>query len=63
MLIDDVNNLVENRELYIYGDSDQETEKAANDLRQQGFESVSEIQGGLAGWKAIQGATEGRATA
>ena len=63
MLIDDVNNLVENREIYIYGDSDQETEKAANDLRQQGFESVSEIQGGLAGWKAIQGATEGRATA
>ena len=61
MLIDDVANLPENREIYIYGDSNQKTEETANDLRQKGFESISEIQGGLAGWKAVEGSTEGRA--
>lgn len=61
MLIEDVNNLPENREIYVYSASDQEAETVANKLRQQGFESISQIQGGLAGWKAIEGATEGRA--
>ena len=61
MLIDDVSNLPENRDIYVYGDSDQRTEEVANDLRQQGFKTISQIQGGLAGWKAINGATEGRA--
>lgn len=61
MLIEDVNNLPEIREIYIYGGNDQETEKAANNLRQAGFKSVCQIQGGLAGWKAVGGATEGRA--
>lgn len=60
MLMENVSNLPENREIYIYSNSNEETEQAANDLRQQGFESVSQIQGGLAGWKAIQGPTEGR---
>lgn len=60
MLMESVSNLPENREIYIYSNSNEETEQAANDLRQQGFESVSQIQGGLAGWKAIQGPTEGR---
>lgn len=61
MLIEDVSNLPENREIYVYGNDDKQTEAAANDLRQRGFESVSQLQGGLAGWKAISGATEGRA--
>ena len=61
MLVSDVDNLPENREIYIYGNSDQETAQAADDLRQAGFNSVSQLQGGLAGWKAIEGATEGRA--
>lgn len=61
MLIDDVSNLPENREIYLYGDNDQSTAEVADQLRQKGFESVSEVQGGLAGWKAITGATEGRA--
>lgn len=60
MLVDDVSNLPENREIYIYSDNDQKAEEAANNLRQKGFESVSQIQGGLAGWKAVQGPTEGR---
>lgn len=61
MLIEDVNDLPENRIIYIYGDSDKAAEEAANNLRQEGFESISQIQGGLAGWKAIEGPTEGRA--
>ncbi len=61
MLIEDISNLPKNREIYIYSSNDQETETSANNLRQEGFESVSQIQGGLAGWKAIEGATEGRA--
>ena len=61
MLIDDVSDLPDNREIYIYSNSDEQTAKVASDLRQKGFESISQIQGGLAGWKAIEGATEGRA--
>ena len=60
MLIEDVSNLPENREIYVYGSSDGEAEKVANKLRQQGFDSISQIQGGLAGWKAVDGAIEGR---
>ncbi len=61
MLASDVNSLLKNREIYIYANGDEETAKAANNLRQAGFESVSQLRGGLAGWKAIRGATEGRA--
>ncbi|MEY2830839.1 MAG: hypothetical protein RLZZ574_97 [Cyanobacteriota bacterium] len=60
MLMESVTNIPENREIYVYSNSDGETEQAANKLRQEGFESVSQLQGGLAGWKAIQGPTEGR---
>ena len=62
MLISDMSKLEENRELYVYGNTDQEAAEAAENLRQQGYESVSQLQGGLAGWKAIQGPTEGRAS-
>lgn len=61
MLIEDVSDLPNEREIYVYGDSSEQTENVAGKLRQEGFKSISEIQGGLAGWKAIQGATEGRA--
>ncbi|MEO1672072.1 MAG: rhodanese-like domain-containing protein [Cyanobacteria bacterium J06631_2] len=61
MLIEDVSDLPDEREIYVYGDSSEQTENVAGKLRQEGFKSISEIQGGLAGWKAIQGATEGRA--
>ena len=63
MLIEDVNtnDMPKNREIYVYGGNDKETGSIANKLRQNGFQSISELQGGLAGWKAIQGPTEGRA--
>ena len=60
MLIDDVQGLPENRDIYIYSNSNERTTEVANNLRQKGFESISEIQGGLPGWKAVEGATEGR---
>jgi rhodanese-related sulfurtransferase len=60
MLFSEAKSLPLNRDIYVYGDSS-EAEAAANQLREAGFESVSQLQGGLAGWKAISGATEGRA--
>lgn len=60
MLLEDVSGLESNREIYIYSNSDSEAQEAANKLRGSGYEKVSQLQGGLAGWKAVQGPTEGR---
>lgn len=56
-----LDSLEPRREIYIYGDSDEQSAQTANQLRQVGFESVSELRGGLAAWKAIGGPTEGNA--
>lgn len=61
MLISDVDSLPESRDIYIYANTDEQAAEAANNLRQAGFETISQLQGGLAGWKAIKGSTEGRA--
>lgn len=50
------------RDIYVYGESDEETAQAANHLREAGFVNVAELKGGLAGWKAISAPTEGTAT-
>jgi rhodanese-related sulfurtransferase len=47
------------RDIYIYSDRPESTAEAANQLRQAGFRNVAELQGGLAGWKQIDGPTEG----
>jgi rhodanese-related sulfurtransferase len=60
MLLSEAKSLPLNRDIYVYGESN-EAAAAANQLREAGFENVSQLQGGLAGWKAISGATEGRA--
>ena len=62
MLMSDANGLEKNREIYVYSNTDEEAAKAAEKLRQSGFESVSQLQGGIAGWKAVQGPTEGRSS-
>ncbi|MFW6295876.1 MAG: rhodanese-like domain-containing protein [Halothece sp.] len=41
------------RDIYVYGDTDEETAIAASQLLQAGFQSVSQLQGGLAAWKAF----------
>jgi len=47
------------RDIYVYGETDQETAEAASTLRSEGFQSVAQLEGGLPGWKAIGGPTEG----
>ena len=47
------------RDIYIYGETDDQTAQAASQLRAAGFEKVSELKGGLAAWKAVGGPTEG----
>ncbi len=41
------------RDIYVYAETDEETESAANALRSAGFFNVSELRGGLAAWKAV----------
>nr|WP_315874608.1 rhodanese-like domain-containing protein [Thermocoleostomius sinensis] len=46
------------RDIYVYGDTDEEAAAAAAKLRSAGFLNVSEIQGGLPVWKAYGYPTE-----
>ena len=55
-----MNSLAKNRDIYVYGDNDTQAELVADKFRTEGFINVSQLQGGLAGWKAVSGATEGR---
>jgi len=48
-----------NRDIYVYGENDQQTAEAANQLRQAGYYRVAELKGGLSDWKAIAGPTDG----
>lgn len=47
------------RDIYVYGETDQKTAEAASALRSEGFQNVAQLEGGLPGWKAIGGPTEG----
>lgn len=49
------------REIYVYGENDEQSAQAAAKLREAGLENVSELKGGLEAWKAIGGPTEGSA--
>ena len=46
------------RDIYIYGDNDEQSSGAAQRLRDAGYQSVAELRGGLPAWKAIKGAIE-----
>lgn len=41
------------RDIYIYGETDEETAEAAAKLRGAGYLYVSELRGGVAAWKAV----------
>lgn len=41
------------RDIYVYGETDDETAVAAELLRQLGYGRVAELRGGLAAWKAV----------
>lgn len=51
-------NLELDRDIYIYGATDEESEAAAESLRQAGYEKVAELRGGLPAWKAVGYPTE-----
>ncbi len=54
-----VPSLNKSRDIYVYGANEEESAQGAQQLRSNGFEHVSQLQGGLAAWKAIGGPTEG----
>ncbi|MEB3151593.1 MAG: rhodanese-like domain-containing protein [Sphaerospermopsis sp.] len=52
-------SLHQKRDIYVYGDTDEQTHLAAAVLRNAGYNRVSELKGGLTAWKAAGGPTEG----
>lgn len=52
-------SLESERDIYVYGSTDEETASAAAKLREAGYENVAELMGGLGAWQAASGATEG----
>lgn len=58
-LVDRAGSLAKSRDIYVYGESDEQTAQAAQLLRNAGYVHVSELKGGLAAWKAVGGPTEG----
>ena len=51
--------LSQHREIYIYGESDEQSLHGSRILRGVGFRNVAQIIGGLTTWRAIAGAIEG----
>ena len=47
------NSLELTRDIYVYGETDEETAEAAGQLRSAGYQNVSELRGGVAAWKAV----------
>lgn len=48
------------RQIYVYGESDEQSSQAAAQLREAGFTEVAGIQGGLATWRNVGGRVDGR---
>ncbi|MEL6355175.1 MAG: rhodanese-like domain-containing protein [Cyanobacteria bacterium J06627_28] len=57
-LIKGVSSLEFERDIYIYGDSDEQATAAVASLREAGYKSVAELRGGVPAWSAIKGAVE-----
>ncbi|MDX2099816.1 MAG: rhodanese-like domain-containing protein [Leptolyngbyaceae cyanobacterium bins.59] len=47
------------RDIYLYGETDEETAQVAAQLRAAGFVNVAELRGGFEAWKKVAGPTEG----
>ena len=52
-------SLENERDIYVYGGTDNDTANAANKLRAAGYRNVAELMGGLGAWQAVSGTTEG----
>lgn len=60
-LIQQVDQMLEvNRDIYLYGASEEDAINAAARLDRAGFQRVAILEGGLTAWKAVKGPTEGR---
>ncbi|MDY7023465.1 MAG: rhodanese-like domain-containing protein [Cyanobacteriota bacterium] len=54
VLVNRIGQTIEtSRDIYIYGETDEETAQAANQLREAGYTNVAELVGGVAAWKAV----------
>ncbi len=63
-LVERVQNQLELiRDIYIYGETDEETAAAAEQLRAAGYQNVAELIGGLTAWKAAKYPIEGNLAA
>lgn len=51
-----------NRDIYVYGDTNEQTAAAAVKLRQAGYKHISELIGGLTAWKIAEYPIEGVST-
>ncbi|XGV98567.1 MAG: rhodanese-like domain-containing protein [Leptolyngbya sp. BL-A-14] len=58
-LVDDAQSIDKVRDIYVYGATDEDAVQAATKLGEAGFRNVAKLKGGLEGWKAIAGSTEG----
>jgi rhodanese-related sulfurtransferase len=47
------------RDIYVYGETDEQTAEAASALRQVGYRHIAELVGGLAAWRTAKYAVEG----
>jgi rhodanese-related sulfurtransferase len=47
------------RDIYVYGETDQQTAEAASKLRDAGYQHIAELVGGLAAWKMAKYSTSG----
>lgn len=54
-----LNNLELERDLYVYGSTDEQTADAAARLRTAGYQNVAEVKGSLTAWKANNFPIEG----
>lgn len=52
-------SLERDRDIYVYGGTDEATAQAASKLRDAGYERVAELMGGVGAWQAASGTTEG----
>jgi rhodanese-related sulfurtransferase len=52
-------SLAPERDIYVYGESDEQASQAVDILRGAGFKNVAQIMGGLPAWREVAGPTEG----
>jgi rhodanese-related sulfurtransferase len=47
------------RDIYVYGETDEQTAEAASKLREAGYQNIAELVGGLSAWKMAKYPIEG----